>query len=138
MKKSSILLVDDDEIYLFVTKKLLNSLSNDLIVNSFTDGEQALEYVHVCLSENVNLPEIILLDINMPYLDGWGFLSEFKKIKPKLEDQKVKIFMVTSSNSEEDIKKAKEFEEITGYVVKPIYEDKLKDILTEVFNTSLE
>ena len=95
MKKSNILLVDDDEIYLFVTKKLLNSLSDDLIVNSFTDGEQALEYVHLCLSENVNLPEIILLDINMPYLDGWGFLSEFKKIKPKTLGQALRIDGIT-------------------------------------------
>ena len=40
MKKPSILLVDDDEVYLFVTKKILNNLSDDLVINTFTDGEQ--------------------------------------------------------------------------------------------------
>lgn len=134
MKKPSILLVDDDEVYLFVTKKILNNLSDDLIINSFTDGEQAIEYIDLCIKENVDLPEVILLDINMPFMDGWGFLAEFKKIKPKLTEKNVNIFMVTSSNDPNDMKKAQDFEEITGYIVKPVFENKLADILTEVYN----
>ncbi|WP_318312743.1 response regulator [Flagellimonas crocea] len=134
MKKPNILLVDDDEVYLFVTKKILNNLSSELVVNAFTDGEQAIEYIDLCMNENIELPEIILLDINMPFMDGWGFLAEFKKMKPRLADQNLNIFMVTSSNDPNDLKKAQDFEEITGYVVKPVFEDKLADILTEVFN----
>nr|WP_297784820.1 response regulator [uncultured Allomuricauda sp.] len=136
MKTPNILLVDDDEVYLFVTKKILNGLSKNIIVTSFTDGEQAIEYINLCLGQNVELPEVILLDINMPFLDGWGFLSEFKKVKPKLRGQNVDIFMVTSSNSDMDLDKAKEFEEITGYVVKPVFEDKMEEILTKVYNGS--
>lgn len=134
MKKPSILLVDDDEVYLFVTKKILYKLSDDLVINTFTDGEQAIEYMDLCIKEDVKLPEIILLDINMPFLDGWGFLAEFKKLKPKLEAEDVNIFMVTSSNDPGDIKRAQDFEEITGYIVKPVFEDKLEEILTEVYN----
>lgn len=133
MGKPSILLVDDDEIYLFVTKKILNGISDKLVINSFLDGEKALEYIHLCLDENVELPELILLDINMPFLDGWGFLAEFKKLKPRLPNHDLNIFMVTSSNDPMDLETANSFEEITGYVVKPIYQDKLAGILSEVF-----
>ncbi len=134
MKKPNILLVDDDEVYLFVTKKILSNLSKDILINTFTDGEKAIEYITLCIQETVELPEIILLDINMPFMDGWGFLSEFKKMKPKLPDQNVNIFLVTSSNDPNDLKRAQEFEELTGYVVKPVFENKLAEILAEVYN----
>ena len=134
MKKPRILLVDDDEVYLFVTKKILSNLSEEIVINTFTDGEQAIEYISMCLKENVPLPEVILLDINMPFLDGWGFLAEFKKMKPSLPSQNVDIFMVTSSDDPSDLKRAQNFEEITGYVVKPVFEEKLAEILTEVYN----
>lgn len=136
MKKNSILLVDDDEVYLFVTEKILNKLSEDIVVNSFTDGEKAIEYVKLCLDENIKLPQVILLDINMPFLDGWGFLAEFKKMKSALPNQNVNIFMVTSSNDSSDLKRAQEFEELTGYVVKPVFEDKLVEILTDVYGNN--
>lgn len=128
------MLVDDDEVYLFVIKRIIGTLDNDLLVNSFTDGEQAIAYIKLCLEEDVSLPDIILLDINMPYLDGWGFLSEFKNLKPQLDSPTVTIFMVTSSNSPQDMERAQEFEELSGYVVKPISEDKMKEILNDVYN----
>jgi Response regulator containing a CheY-like receiver domain and an HTH DNA-binding domain len=128
-------LVDDDEVYLYVTKKILNKLSDELMVNSFTDGEQAIEFIGGCVKQKETLPDVILLDINMPFLDGWGFLAEFKKLKPQLPNEHVNIFMVTSSNDSNDLKRAQEFEELTGYVVKPVYEDKLIEILTGVFDS---
>ena len=79
MKKANILLVDDDEIYIYLTKRLLNDISEEIAVSSFTDGEQAIDFIKACTSEKVELPDVILLDVNMPFLDGWGFLLEFKK-----------------------------------------------------------
>ncbi|MEW2921733.1 MULTISPECIES: response regulator [Flavobacteriaceae] len=134
MKKPNILLVDDDEVYLFVTKRILSNLSSDILVTSFTDGERAIEYINLCIEEKVELPEVILLDINMPFMDGWGFLSEFKKMKPVLPNHNVNIFMVTSSNDPDDFSKAKDFEEITGYIVKPVFEDKMTQILEEIYD----
>jgi CheY-like chemotaxis protein len=132
MKKSNLLLVDDDEVYLYVTKKILNDLSEELQVKSFTDGEQALEYIKTCTGQNEDLPGVILLDINMPFLDGWGFLSELKKLMPKVPDS-VHIYMVTSSGDQRDLNRAQEFKELNGYVIKPVFEDKLVEILTEVY-----
>tara|TARA_R110000796_G_scaffold67449_5_gene154798 strand:+ start:53759 stop:54166 length:408 start_codon:yes stop_codon:yes gene_type:complete len=132
MKKANILLVDDDEIYIYLTKRLLNDISEEIAVSSFTDGEQAIDFIKACTSEKVELPDVILLDVNMPFLDGWGFLLEFKKLKSKLED-KVHIYLVTSSELDDDKKRAKDFEELTGYYVKPISEKDLIEILEEVY-----
>lgn len=132
MKKSRMLLVDDDEVYLFVTKTILNQITNDIEVTSFTDGEQAIGYVHLCVEQGFELPQVILLDINMPFMDGWGFLTEFKKLNPELKDT-THIFLVTSSEAPDDIAKAHEFEELSGYVVKPVVQEKLSEIIAEVF-----
>ncbi len=132
MKRSNILLVDDDQVYLYLMNRVIKGLTDELEVNSFTDGEQAVQFLSLCSQENIKLPEVIFLDINMPFLDGWGFLAEFKKLKPKIND-KVNIYMVSSSNREQDMKRAAEFEELTGYVVKPLEEDKLVEIFTKVY-----
>ncbi|AYN68699.1 response regulator [Euzebyella marina] len=132
MRKANILLVDDDEIYLYLTERLLDGISENLAVNSFTDGEKALDYIKNCANEQTEMPGVILLDVNMPFLDGWGFLKEFRELKPKIND-KVHIYLVTSSERERDKERAKEFKELTGYVVKPVSEDNLVEILTEVY-----
>ncbi|WP_339651460.1 response regulator [uncultured Maribacter sp.] len=133
MKKSNILLVDDDDIYLYIMKNTIHQLHNELTINSFTDGEQAVEYITKCTEEKVELPEVIFLDINMPFLDGWGFLAEFKKLKPKIVKQ-VNIYMVSSSMLESDMKRAANFEELTGYVVKPVTKEQLTEIFKKIYH----
>jgi len=131
--KPHILLVDDDELYLYLMEKTIHQLSEELVVSSFTDGEQAVEYITQCTKEKIDLPEVIFLDINMPFLDGWGFLSEFKKLKPKLAHQ-INIYMVSSSMRESDIRRASHFEELTGYVIKPVNKAQLAEIFKNIYH----
>lgn len=131
--KPNILLVDDDELYLYLMEKTIHQLSKDLVVTTFTDGEQAVEYISKCTEEKVELPEVIFLDINMPFLDGWGFLNEFKKLKPKIINN-INIYMVSSSMRESDVKRASNFEELTGYVVKPVNKDQLAEIFKKIYH----
>ncbi|HDZ04196.1 hypothetical protein LCGC14_0068210 [marine sediment metagenome] len=131
--KPNILLVDDDELYLYLMKKTIHQLSKDLVVSTFTDGEQAVEYISKCTEEKIDLPEVIFLDINMPFLDGWGFLNEFKKLKDKIQND-VNIYMVSSSMRDSDIKKASHFEELTGYVVKPVNKIELAEIFKKIYH----
>jgi two-component system chemotaxis response regulator CheY len=64
-----IAIIDDDEIFQFTTRVRLEKLENIQEILSFEDGERAYDYL--CLGEN--LPDVILLDINMPIVDGWDF-----------------------------------------------------------------
>jgi CheY-like chemotaxis protein len=136
MKKIDIaFIVDDDQIYVFGLKKLLaiNNLCKNILV--FENGEKALNYITPIMSNGDELPDIILLDLNMPVMDGWEFLDEFTKIKPKL-NKKIEIYMVSSSINPADMEKAKQYEELTDYLIKPISIDELSKVFNEEGSTS--
>lgn len=132
MKNATIWLIDDDDVYVHVTQRILAHLSEDISVVSFEDGEKAITQLKKCLQEDLELPGILLLDINMPVLDGWGFLTEFQKLKPRITSP-IKIYMVTSSKDQRDQSKAMEFQELSDYLVKPVFEDQLVTLLTDCY-----
>lgn len=136
-KSSNIVLVDDDEVYLFIATKILKLLSKKLSVQTFTDGERAMDFIKRKAGVPDPLPEVILLDINMPYMDGWGFLREFQKLRPNITKE-VQIYLVTSSENPDEKRRADEFGLLTGYIVKPISKNKLKSILTEVYDENFD
>ncbi|MEZ0007673.1 response regulator [Flavobacterium sp. 28YEA47A] len=121
MKKfNDVFVVDDDKVYHFILKNLLKK--NNIEVNSrfFENGHDAIEGLKENSKNGTTLPDLILLDINMPVMDGWQFLEEFRKIKGSLNKETV-IYMVSSSNSPFDLNKAKDFpNEIQDYFLKPV------------------
>ena len=66
----------------------------------FKNGKEAYDHLSIIIKENKSLPDIILLDINMPIMNGWQFLDEIIKINIPKE---LKIFIVSSSENPEDI-----------------------------------
>ena len=136
MKDPNILLIDDDKVYLFFMTKVIKNITDKLEIQICTDGEQAVEFFENLVDRNGKVPEVIFLDINMPFLDGWGFLEEFKKLKSQLITKELNIYMVSSSAREQDIERAKQFEELTGYYVKPVKQEDLKSIFEEVYENN--
>ncbi len=130
MKKIDLaFIVDDDEIYVYGLKRLvaIHDLCKNLLV--FNNGEEAIKYLKPIMANADQLPDIILLDINMPIMDGWDFLNEFIKIEANLS-KKITIYMITSSINNEDIEKAKTYSEVSNYFVKPVTLDTLKQMFT--------
>ncbi len=80
------------------------------------------------MSSESELPDIIFLDINMPYMDGWDFMEHFIDIKPNLPKE-ITIYMVSSSVQAEDMERAKALEDFSNYIIKPIDEKRFKEIL---------
>jgi len=114
-------IIDDDEVYIKLVRKIidLKQLSENLLI--FKNGQEALNYFKPIL-ENLSdkdFPEIILLDLNMPVMDGWNFLNEFTKIKTKTK-VKTTLYIVSSSINPSDLQKAKTYSMVTDYLVKPI------------------
>lgn len=119
---NSILLVDDDYVNNFITERLLKKSGIAKEIRAVRNGEEALTY----LSEEINYcPDLILLDINMPEMDGINFLRNFKKM---VLDKSIRIILLTSSVNPKD----QEMLSKLGYedlMLKPFTEEKLQEIL---------
>ncbi|MEY4926818.1 MAG: hypothetical protein RI894_1254 [Bacteroidota bacterium] len=118
-KINTICLVDDDEIYVFLAKHTIQNLGICDQVLSFSNGFEAIEYLKATIDFPDKIPQLILLDIDMPVMNGWDFLTEYALIKDKLRDEIV-IYMASMSMAIEDITRAENYAEITAYLPKPI------------------
>ena len=129
MKKKVIWIIDDDTIYQTIINKLIQKSGVFSTHSSFMNGKEAITTLNNTLGSNEeNIPDIILLDINMPIMDGWEFMEEIKRIKSKINKQII-IYIVSSSIAIEDKNKSKTFTDIIGYIPKPI---SIKDLLAIV------
>ena len=129
-KNCKICFIDDDPIYKMFMKRVIemNNLVPKINVTSFDDGDQAYNFINKNKQNPEELPDVILLDINMPVMDGFQFIEEYSKIKPKINKQ-IAVFMVTSSIDPSDMERSKKFSEISDYITKPVPLEKLKHII---------
>ncbi len=124
-------LVDDDPIFQFGVKKLVDYTQCSKSILVFNNGQEAIDHLKVYLSNAEKIPSVILLDINMPIMDGWEFLEAFSVIKNKLA-KVILIYMVSSSVNQDDIDRAKSISEVSDYIIKPITVEHLNKMLLEL------
>ena|SRR5882724_7404427 len=118
----NVLLVEDDRICNFVSEKMLEMIGFDLDIRTALNGKEALAVL------KDYSPDIILLDLDMPIMNGFDFLEAFKNLDlPNKEN--VKIVIVSSSDNPKDIAYAKQ-NGIDKYLVKPIEVASLRAALT--------
>ena len=132
-KLNCILLIDDDpddnEFHQIIIKEMDIVNCIDIVVN----GVEALAYLK---KENSVPPELIFLDINMPKMNGWEFLEQYKYLDAK-QKARVLIVILTTSANPDDMKRAKEIEEVTGFETKPLSKEILTEILQQHFQDYL-
>lgn len=126
-----LMLVEDDEIFVFITLKIIKKAEFNGELKVFGNGKAAIEYLEEISGDESLLPEIIFLDLSMPVLDGWGFLDEFLKLMPKLT-KKITIYIVTSSVSPHDVQRAKSINIVSDFIVKPISKERFIEIIKEL------
>ena len=129
MKDKVIWVVDDDLVYQTIISKIIKKSGVFCTHSSFTNGKEALNSLKKIIEEDNTLPDIILLDINMPVMDGWEFMEEIKKIKSDIRKD-IHIYIVSSSIAIEDTNKSTTFNNIMGYIPKPISVNELIAIVS--------
>jgi len=128
MKMKNILLVDDSEMDNYISEFLVKESNLAEEINVFKSPIEALEYLAKLQSNQEEFPDAIFLDINMPDMDGFGFLDEFSKF-PEEIIKRTSVFMLTSSNDENDIEKALKYPVVKKYFVKPLSKAILNEII---------
>jgi len=132
-KLNSILLVDDDEDDNFFHKIIINKMNMVNQIDIATNGIEAITYLE---NENKIPPDIIFLDLNMPKMNGWEFLEQYKGLSLP-HRAKVLIIILTTSANPDDIKRAKEIQDVTGFETKPLSKEILTKILEQHFQDYL-
>jgi len=128
-KFKDVFVVDDDRVFHFIIKKLFTK--NNIAINPsfYLNGLEAIEKIREKISLGATLPDLILLDINMPIMDGWQFLDEFRQTRESNPAEQTVIYLVSSSDSQSDLNKAKEYQDqIKDYFFKPMTLEDLKKI----------
>ncbi len=116
-----ICIIDDDPICVYTTRLLIESIGKFDQISIFSNGKEAFQGLSQLIG-TAEFPQIILLDINMPIWDAWDFLDELNK---KNEHVISSIYVVSSSNDPEDEQRAKTYDQVKGFLLKPIQLDQL-------------
>src|ERR1700748_3459628 len=127
----SILLVDDDEINNFISIKLIRKAIENADIKACLNGRFAIdELMEMQKDDPDKLPDFILLDINMPIMNGWEFLDEYKRLNIDPLG-KSKIYIISSSVFSNDISKARSYPLVRNFVSKPLSVEKIKEMLED-------
>ena len=124
----SVLLVDDDEINNFISIKLIKKALLNTDIMACLNGKFAIDQLYEIQKKDPSkLPDYILLDINMPIMNGWEFLDEYKRlnIDPR---GKTKIYIISSSVFSNDINKARSYPLVKDFISKPLNVDKIVEL----------
>lgn len=121
-------LVDDDDVFVFLTTRMLEKYNLVDLIKIFENGYDALAFIKENLGNIEALPDIILLDLSMPIMDGWQFLDEFVKINLKI-GKKITIYICSSSISPNDIARAKAISAVSDFIIKPMTKEKLIEMI---------
>ncbi|WP_300439032.1 response regulator [Christiangramia sp.] len=114
-----ILLIDDDKITNIVNRKIIRKKKADVIIKDFQTANHALEFLMHKKPEDFNV--IIFLDINMPEISGWEFISLLEKnIKYKYV-----LYLLTSSIDENDKLRSEKLASVRSFISKPLTIQKL-------------
>lgn len=130
-----ILCIDDDPITLMLCRKVIERVEFAKEIDTVNNGEEAIKYFDTLFEEKINnpsvvYPKLVLLDLNMPVMDGWDFLESFNKKDYQNIFNSTRFIVVSSSIDPYDINKAKTYP-VIGFLSKPVTKEMLENLKSE-------
>jgi CheY-like chemotaxis protein len=144
-----ILLIDDDEPTNFLNKLTLEQTGCTRTIHVAQSGQEALDYLRNIDGDampadggrtgddphaNANRrPDLIFLDVNMPAMDGWEFLEQYRSLPPERKADIVLIMLTTSLNPDDELR-THTIPEVSGFENKPLSQQRVEQLLEKYFN----
>jgi len=126
------MLVDDNHDDNFFHEREIKKNNIATIVVAKNTGTEALEYLKSKRSDINMQPDLIFLDINMPGMNGWEFLTEYNRLDKKLQGEVI-IVMLTTSDNPDDESKSRTWNFVSDYITKPLTEKIMQNIIKKYF-----
>ena len=122
---SKVFIIDDDPIHQRIAQIMISKhqLFDEYV--SFTEAGKWLKFLEENCEVTEALPDVILLDLNMPVMNGWDFLDKFEKVRHTLVKD-IRIFIVSSSVDEKDISRSQSYASVKGFISKPLTPDVIR------------
>ena len=131
-KLNCVLLVEDDDTTNFYNQFIIERSQLATQVSVVTNGLEALQYLQRAGEGKAFPPDLILLDINMPVMDGFEFIEKYEQL-PNEWKSKILVVMLTTSLHPADIERAKGHASIAEYFYKPLLEQNLSELVKKYF-----
>jgi CheY-like chemotaxis protein len=132
-KLNCVLLVDDDEGHNYLTRLVIEEAAAARHIRAVWNGSEAIDYLagKGAFAENDEKypkPDLILLDINMPVMDGWDFIEEYRRLEDSRKSRTMIVILTTSSNPD-DRERARRIPDIADFRVKPLTPQAIDEVV---------
>ncbi len=135
---NSVLMVDDDETTIFLNKIFLENLTPELEVNTAENGEEALDFLRAHLDDPNFGHCLLVLDIEMPVMDGWQFLEAYEKEFTNEQRANVLLTVLSVHSTDEVKKKAMKYTSVKECLLKPLSDEQFRKVINKHFPSYLE
>jgi len=124
-----VMVIDDNNIDLYITSRIIKSMSFSKHILQYSSAEEALAYLRNNAGNKALLPKVIIVDIYMPIMSGFEFMAQYNQL-PRTLKSYCKVFIVSSTIDKEDITRANEDKNVVAFQEKPINAHFLNSICT--------
>jgi len=127
--KMHFVVIDDSKLDCFIAEKVIQNTGRSESVRSFAVASEALDYIKTLPADKKT---IVLVDIQMPVMNGFDFLAEFEKNFPQEQRSNFIVNLLSSSINETDQIRAKTFKFVNRFLNKPLTRNALENMLATV------
>ena len=125
---TNIFVIDDYSINLKIAEFIIRDHGYFDVITTYLEAQNALEYIVSQRNNKALLPDVILLDLNMPVMDGWQFLDRYKEVVSSLS-KSIDIYILSSSIDVREIQRSKQYESVRGFLTKPLSTEMIENIM---------